>query len=230
MVAPEPPSEADGAARQDERDRMVEDQLAAPTDRREPVLDPRVLQAMRRVPRHLFVPAELAADAYDDTPLSIGRGQTISQPYVVAKMTELLEIEPGARVLEVGTGSGYQTAVLAELGAAVVTIERDAELADAARRRLEPWRGRVEILVGDGNAGAPDRAPFDAILVTAAPERIPEALEAQLADGGRLVVPVGPPDGDQQLQRIVRSGSRRIAQRLFAVRFVPMVGDAGKPR
>jgi protein-L-isoaspartate(D-aspartate) O-methyltransferase len=210
--------------RQRERDEMVESQLAAPTDRRPPVLDAAVLQAMRRVPRHRFVPDELQELAYDDVPLAIGKGQTISQPYMVAKMTELLEVERGARVLEVGTGSGYQAALLATMGADVVTIETHAELADRAMRTLRELGLEVDLRVGDGHAGAPDRAPFDAIVVTAAPDRVPSALTQQLAERGRLVVPIGRAD-HQELVRVTRHGDGLREERLFEVRFVPMTGE-----
>ena len=220
--------------RQRERDEMVETQLAAPPDPRTPVFDSRVLQAMRRVPRHVFVPPDLAAEAYGDQPLAIGGEQTISQPYMVAKMTELLELEPAApgselRVLEIGTGSGYQAAVIAELGAKLVTIERDPALAATAAERLA-WLGyQVELRTGDGYRGAPDRAPFDAIVVTAAPDHVPAPLIDQLAEGGRLVIPIGK-GGSQQLLRLVKRGGRVIQEKLFEVRFVPMTGESEQPR
>jgi len=222
--------------RQSERDRMCEEQLAAPSDRREPVVDARVLQAMRRVPREKFVDPELAARAYDDAPLTIDRDQTISQPYMVGKMSELLELdapEPGPesrmsapRVLEIGTGSGYQAAVLAAMGARVFTVERDAELARAAGRLLAELGFAVEVRCADGYGGWPEQAPFDAILVAAAPDHVPPELERQLAEGGRLVVPVGPRDGEQTLLQIRRRGDRFVERRLFPVRFVPMTGAA----
>lgn len=216
-----------------ERDQMIEEQLAAPTDRRTPVVDARVLQAMRRVARHRFVPAELAEHAYDDAPLAIGGGQTISQPYIVGKMVELLELEPGERVLEVGTGSGYQTAILAALGARVVSIERDATLARLASERLTElgFAGPdLELVCGDGYRGLPAAAPFDAIVVAAAPDHLPPALREQLAEGGRMVVPVGPPDREQMLLRVVRRGERFREEKLFTVRFVPMTGESQQPR
>jgi protein-L-isoaspartate(D-aspartate) O-methyltransferase len=218
---PFPPDE-----RQAERDRMIEEQLAAPSDRRSPVIDPRVLQAMRRVPRHRFVPDELAPLAYDDSPLSIGRDQTISQPYMVGKMSELLEIDPGAKVLEVGTGSGYQAAVLAAMGTRVVSVERDPSLAEEAKRRLEALGFDVIVRCADGYRGAPEEAPFDAIVVAAAPDHVPKPLLQQLADGGRMIVPIGRSDGEQELRRIVRSGDRMQETRLFPVRFVPMTGES----
>lgn len=219
--------------RQEERDRMVEEQLAAPSDRRTPVVDARVLQAMRRVARHRFVPAEAADHAYDDAPLAIGGGQTISQPYMVGKMVELLELEPGEKVLDVGTGSGYQTALLLALGARVVSIERDASLALSASERLAElgWSGPdLTLLCGDGYRGAPASAPFDAIVVSAAPDHLPAPLEEQLAEGGRMVIPVGPPEHDQLLLRVVRRGGRCHEERLFSVRFVPMTGESQQPR
>ena len=227
------PARTDGD-RQAERDRMCEEQLAAPSDRRVPVVDARVLQAMRRVPREKFVDAELAARAYDDAPLAIGREQTISQPYMVGKMTELLELDapaPGAaapKVLEIGTGSGYQAAVLAALGARVFTVERDPELARTAAHRLQELGYAVAVRCADGFLGWPEEAPFEAIVVAAAPEEVPRELERQLADDGRLVVPVGPRDGDQELRQIRRRGDRFQETRLFPVRFVPMTGDAGR--
>ncbi len=172
---------------QTERRRMVEGQI-----RRRGVKDERVLRAMEKVPRHLFVPEHLRAYAYEDCPLSIGRGQTISQPYMVALMTEMLGPGPGDRVLEVGTGSGYQTAVLAELAREVYTIERIPELAERAAERLRRLGYRnVFVEVGDGSMGLPDKAPFDGILVTAGAPDVPSPLVDQLAVGGRLVIPVG---------------------------------------
>jgi protein-L-isoaspartate(D-aspartate) O-methyltransferase len=219
--------------RQAERDRMVEEQLAASTDRRAPVVDARVLQALRRVPRHCFVPEPLAERAYDDAPLAIGGGQTISQPYMVGKMTELLELEPGAKVLEVGTGSGYQAAVLVELGARVVSIERDPTLAHEAGQRLAElgYAGaNLTLVCGDGYRGLPSAAPFDAIVVAAAPDHLPKPLLEQLAEGGRLVAPVGLPDRDQTLLRVIRRGERFLEERLFPVRFVPMTGESQRER
>jgi protein-L-isoaspartate(D-aspartate) O-methyltransferase len=216
--------------RQRERDDMVETQLAAPPGPRDAVEDARVLQAMRRVPRHAFVPEDLRQLAYTDQPLTIGGEQTISQPYMVGKMTELLELdvppvgEP-PHVLEIGTGSGYQAAVLAELGARVVTIEKDPVLASAATARLADLGYAVDVRCGDGSRGAPDAAPFDAIVVTAAPEKTPPALLDQLVDGGVLVIPVGKTGGSQELRRFVKRGGRVEEQRLFEVRFVPMTGE-----
>ncbi|MEZ5411339.1 MAG: protein-L-isoaspartate(D-aspartate) O-methyltransferase [Acidimicrobiales bacterium] len=199
------------------------------------VSDERVLAALGSVRRERFVPAELADRAYDDGPLDIGLGQTISQPYIVAVMAEAAGIEPGDRVLEVGTGSGYGAAVLAALGAEVWTIERLAPLADEARRHLEAegvpadGPGGVQVLVGDGAAGLhPDGAglaPWDAIVVTAAASEVPRALVAQLADGGALVLPVGEPGRIQNLVRIRRHGGRYEPEDLGPVRFVPLVSD-----
>ncbi len=203
------------------RQRMVADQIEA-----RGVRDGRVLAAMRRVPRHRFVPEDEAAMAYEDHPLPIGQGQTISQPYIVAAMTELLELEPGDRVLEIGTGSGYQAAVLAEIGAKVFSIEIVPELAERARRTLsETGHPEVTVVTGDGWKGLPDRAPFDAIIVTAAPDRVPEALIDQLRPGGRLVVPVG--TYFQTLRVIEKTESGVESRDVFGVRFVPMV--EGKP-
>lgn len=201
-----------------ERERLVA-QL-----RREGIRDERVLAAMAAVPRHEFVPPELASSAYDDMPLPIGHGQTISQPYIVALMTELLELQPGDRVLEIGTGCGYQAAVLAAMGCEVYSMERVRSLATAAAQRLERLGYRVSTRVGDGFEGWVTAAPFDAIIVTAAPERIPEALQQQLAPGGRLVVPVGGADQVHALTLVqrLRDGSLR-ATEVAPVRFVPML-------
>jgi protein-L-isoaspartate(D-aspartate) O-methyltransferase len=206
-----------------ERAAMVEHQLAA-----RGIGDARVLAALRAVPRHRFVPAEVAEGAYEDHPLPIGHGQTISQPYVVAFMTEAAGLEPGERVLEVGTGSGYQAAVLAELGCEVWTIEIVAPLAERAERDLRAaGYGRVHVRAGDGWRGWPEAAPFDAILVTAAPDRVPEPLLEQLAVGGRLVIPVGSqgPQG-QEILRITRTTAGLEHESLLPVRFVPMTGEA----
>ena len=187
------------------------------------VRDARTLAAMRKVPRHLFVPAAVAAEAYSDHPLPIGEGQTISQPYIVAFMTEALGLRGGETVLEVGTGSGYQAAVLAEIAARVYTIEIVAPLAEEARERLARLGYRnVEVRAGDGYQGWPERAPFDAVIVTAAAPRVPEPLKQQLRDGGRLVIPVG--DSDQELMVITRRGTRYDEARVLPVRFVPMTG------
>jgi protein-L-isoaspartate(D-aspartate) O-methyltransferase len=204
---------------------MVREQIVA-----RGVRDPRVLAALRSVPRHEFVPVEQRASAYEDDPLPIGDGQTISQPYVVAAMTEALALRGGEKVLEIGTGSGYQAAILAELAREVYTIEIVPALADSAKERLARlgYR-RVHVKHGDGWAGWPEAAPFEAIVVTAAPEHVPEALVAQLAMGGRMVIPVGD-EGHQELWLLVRDETGVRRERLMDVRFVPMTGAEGKPR
>lgn len=198
---------------------MVDQQL-----RSRGVKDERVLEAMARVPRHAFVPAEHQAAAYGDHPLPIGFGQTISQPYIVAFMTEALALQPEDRVLEIGTGSGYQTAVLAELAAEVYSIETVAELARRAASTLATLGYRnVHVRVGDGYRGWPEEAPFSKIIVTAAPEEVPPALVDQLAPGGMMVVPVGPVSGDQELRILHRTPDGVSTVRSLPVRFVPMV-------
>jgi len=207
---------ADGNAQA--RARMVEEQIRA-----RGIRDPRVLAAMREVPRERFVPAGAADDAYVDAPLSIGHGQTISQPYIVALMTELARPLATDKALEIGTGSGYQAAVLARLVARVYTIEIVEPLAAEAAARLAT-AANVVTRVGDGHAGWPEEAPFDVILVTAAPEAIPPALVAQLAPGGRLVIPVGPVSAVQQLRLVEKDAAGRISERsVTPVRFVPLV-------
>lgn len=204
-----------------ERETMVREQVE-----RRGVKDPRVLAAVRAVPRHRFVPEGLIDRAYEDRPLPIGSGQTISQPYIVAVMTELLGVGPGDRVLEVGTGSGYQAAVLAELGAEVWSLEIVPELADSARVRLAAeGYAAVHVVTGDGYAGLPEQAPFAGILVTAAPPSVPEALVEQLAEGGRLVLPVG--GASQELRVLTKTGEGVREERKFPVRFVPMVHGKG---
>jgi protein-L-isoaspartate(D-aspartate) O-methyltransferase len=204
--------------------RMVETQIAA-----RGVADPRVLEAMRKVERHLFVPEALRAEAHGDTPLPIGRGQTISQPYVVALMTELARVEPDDRVLEIGTGSGYQAAVLSTLAREVCSIEIVEPLAREAAERLRRLGFRnVTVRAGDGYRGWPERAPFDAIVVTAAPPRIPEPLLEQLAVGGRLVAPVG--EGIQDLVLVERTADGLRRRTVAPVRFVPMTGEAQERR
>lgn len=205
------------------RDRMVRDQIEA-----RGVSDPEVLRAMRKVPRHLFVEEALIPQAYEDHPLPLGHGQTISQPYVVAWMTELLEVSRGLRVLEIGTGSGYQAAVLAELGAYVFTVERVRPLYEAARRRLESLRYlKVRFKLDDGTLGWPDEAPFDRIVVTAGGPRIPEPLLAQLADPGRMVIPVGASRRSQELHVVRKENGRILARKLGDVMFVDLVGAHG---
>jgi protein-L-isoaspartate(D-aspartate) O-methyltransferase len=197
---------------------MVERQL-----RRRGIADERVLAAMGRVPREAFVPADLVRMAYDDAALPIGEGQTISQPFIVATMCELLGLDGTETVLDVGTGSGYAAAVLDELTGRVVSIERVEPLAARARRALAATgHAAVEVRVGDGSLGAPDRAPFDAIAVAAATERLPVPLYDQLARGGRIVLPRGGPGG-QRLVRSVRGPSGPIETTSLACRFVPLV-------
>ena len=191
------------------------------------IRDERVLAAMSRVPRELFVPESLVAHAYDDGALPIGQHQTISQPFVVATICSLLSLTGTERVLDVGTGSGYQAAVLAELAAEVVTIERIPELAESARGLLqEMGYENVEVRAGDGSLGVPDRAPFDGIAVAAAAPFVPPALYEQLGDGGRLVLPRGTRVG-QDLVLVVRTPQGPVERRSIACRFVPLVGDEG---
>jgi protein-L-isoaspartate(D-aspartate) O-methyltransferase len=191
------------------------------------VEDERVLAAMERVPRELFVPEELRTRAYDDAALPIGFAQTISQPYMVARICEALALRGSERVLDVGTGSGYQAAVLAELAAEVVTIERLPELAASAQERLAAaGYERVEVRVGDGTVGVPERAPFDAIAVAAAVPDLPPTLYDQLAPRGRLVLPVGTRRA-QELQLVVRSPEGPAVLRSVPCRFVPLVGEEG---
>ena len=200
------------------REEMVATQIAS-----RDVRDPRTLAAMRKVARHLFVPPALAGQAYEDHPLPIGHGQTISQPYIVAFMTEALGLRGGETVLEVGTGSGYQAAVLGEIAARVYTIEIVAPLAEEAAALLKRLGyANVEARAGDGYLGWPEAAPFDAIMVTAAAPRIPEPLKQQLKDGGRLILPVG--DEWQELVVVTRRGDRFEERRVLPVRFVPMTG------
>jgi protein-L-isoaspartate(D-aspartate) O-methyltransferase len=189
------------------------------------VSDPRVLRAMREVPRHEFVPAGLRDQAYEDHPLPIGNDQTISQPLIVASMSELAQLKPGDRVLEVGTGSGYQAAVLVALGAEVYSIEIVEELARQAKTTLERLGYSANLRTGDGYAGWPDKAPFAAIIVTAAPPKIPQPLKEQLAMGGRLVIPVG--GEEQELIVLTRTSETEWQRRsVYPVRFVPMTGEA----
>jgi protein-L-isoaspartate(D-aspartate) O-methyltransferase len=187
--------------------------------------DLRVLEAMRTVPRHLFVPARVEPHAYADSPLPIGAAQTISQPYMVALMTELCQLDGSERVLEIGTGSGYQAAVLGELAAEVYSIEILDTLANTARRRLSSLGyDNVTVLTGDGFRGWPEQAPYDAIIVTCAAKQIPEPLKEQLRDGGRMVIPVG--DDYQELTVVTRNGDTYAEETVIPVRFVPMTGEA----
>lgn len=224
-TAPKPaPATADRApATNDataERERMVRE-----TIEERGVRDPRVLAAMRRVPRHELVPANLRANAYDDRPLPIGFEQTISQPYIVAAMTEAAQLTEGERVLEVGTGSGYQAMVLAELGVDVYTIEIVEPLAKRTHQLFERLGyTKIQTRIGDGYRGWPDAAPFDAIIVTAAPPEVPQPLVDQLAVGGKLVIPVG--KHSQQLEVITKTKDGTTGEALMDVRFVPMTGEA----
>jgi protein-L-isoaspartate(D-aspartate) O-methyltransferase len=203
-----------------ERTRMVERQVQA-----RDIADPRVLTAMRSVPRHRFVPDRLQNEAYADSPLPIDRGQTISQPYIVAYMTEALALPEDARVLEVGTGSGYQAAVLAEIADEVFTIEIIPELADRSRKLLsELGYENVRVRNGDGYQGWPTRAPFDGIIVTAAPDHIPQPLIDQLAVGARLVIPVG--ERSQMMTIVTKNPDGSTVDVTLPVRFVPMTGEA----
>jgi protein-L-isoaspartate(D-aspartate) O-methyltransferase len=206
------------------RTRMVDEQLSSRNIR-----DPRVLAAMDAVPRHVFVPEAFVDEAYEDRPLAIGRSQTISQPYIVALMAEVLRISPDARVLEIGTGSGYSAAVLAELGQTVVTVERHAELAARARAILSDLGiTNVGVHIADGTLGWPSEAPYDAISVTASGPAVPRELLDQLALGGRLVIPVGGDVGSQNLLLIERTGRDAFVEtNICPVRFVPLVGARG---
>lgn len=201
---------------------MVDTQIAA-----RGVRNPRVLAAMRTVPRHLFVPAGYEGAAYRDSPLPIGHGQTISQPFIVALMTELLDLSPGDRALEIGAGSGYQAAVLATLGADVITIERIPEVARIAEENLrKAGVSGVRVIVGDGSEGYAPGAPYQGVLVTAATPRVPEPLVSQMAEGGRLVAPVGGRD-IQELVRLVKKDGRVETSRFGGVVFVPLLGRHG---
>ena len=203
-----------------QREQMVERQLQA-----RDIRNPRVLEAMRKVPRHLFMPAEVRRYAYGDSPVPIGEEQTISQPYIVALMTQTVDPQPHQRALEIGTGSGYQAAVLAELVSEVYTIEIIPFLGERARETLEELEyDNVEVRVGDGYKGWPEEAPFDIILVTAAADLVPEPLIEQLAEGGRLVMPVGPVGGIQALTTLTKLQGEVVETHVTDVRFVPMTG------
>jgi protein-L-isoaspartate(D-aspartate) O-methyltransferase len=213
------PEKKDYAA---QRLEMIEKQM-----RRRGITDPAVLAAMLAVPRHEFVPEEIRSSAYEDAPLPIGGGQTISQPYIVAAMTAALHLRPGDRILEIGTGCGYQAAVLACLAKEVFTIERRAELASSASARLARLGyADAHVHCGDGTLGLPEFAPFDAILVAAAAPAIPKPLLAQLAEGGRMILPVGDTE-HQELQLIERHGDAFPAKMLEGCRFVPLLGYHG---
>lgn len=204
-----------------QREAMVDRQIRA-----RGIEDPAVLEAMREVPRHRFVPPPMARYAYGDQPLPIAADQTISQPYIVAYMTEAAEISPNEKVLEIGTGSGYQAAVLGEIAREVYTIEIIPELAEEARRTLtELGYDNVHTRTGNGYLGWPEHAPFDAIVVTAAPDAVPQALVDQLAVGGRMVIPVG--TTFQEMTIIERTPQGIVQQRTIPVRFVPMTGKPG---
>jgi protein-L-isoaspartate(D-aspartate) O-methyltransferase len=209
---------------EDVRQRMVRDQLQA-----RGIDDPRVLAAFLKVPRHLFVPAEAVERAYEDHPIPIGARQTISQPYMVGLMTQLLRLQGHERVLEIGTGSGYQLAILAELALEVYSVERVPELAEQALRRVEALGYlNVKMTSEHGAIGWPEFGPYDGIVVTAAAPRVPPALLDQLADGGRLVIPVGPQDA-QMLLRLEREGQAVHTEQITRCVFVPLIGDYGWP-
>jgi protein-L-isoaspartate(D-aspartate) O-methyltransferase len=207
-----------------ERERMIAGQIET-----RGVTAPRVLEALRHVPREEFVPAALARFAYDDGPLPIGVGQTISQPYIVAAMIAAAWVSPGDRVLEIGTGSGYGAAVLSRIADEVFTVERIESLAEAARNRLaELGYTNVHVLAGDGSLGWPEHAPYDAIVVTAGGPKVPRPLLSQLASGGRLVMPVGETQGGQRLVRVVRTDEHEYEyEDLEEVAFVPLIGAEG---
>ncbi len=205
-----------------ERSQMVEEQL-----RRRGVRDQRVLQAMNTVPREEFVVDRYRDQAYADHPLPIPLGQTVSQPLIVARMVEAAEIKPGSKVLEVGTGTGYQAAILAQLGARVFTVERHAELAALARINLDRLQyGGVSVITGDGSEGLPEEAPFDAILIAAAVPDCPPELFEQLAEGGHMVIPIGSPDL-QVLYAVTKQNGAMTKRRLDDCRFVPLIGKVG---
>ena len=207
---------------------MVDEQLAT-----RDITDHRVLSAMATVPRHRFVPVPARADAYEDRPLPIGSGQTISQPYIVAFTLQALDLRPGATVLDVGTGSGYQAAVLAEMGATVTSVERVPSLASGARKRLAELGYSVDVVEGDGSLGWPAGAPYDAIVVAASGPSVPDDLLAQLRVGGRLVMPVGGRHHGQELVRTTRTpeeAGQEVREPLLPVSFVPLLGEAGWSR
>ncbi|PTX14212.1 protein-L-isoaspartate(D-aspartate) O-methyltransferase [Pontibacter mucosus] len=209
---------------QEKRERMVKQSIEA-----RGISDKAVLKAMRTVERHLFVPPDQVAYAYEDNPLPIGSGQTISQPYMVAYMTEVIRPKPHMKVLEIGTGNGYQAAVLAEIVQQVYTVEIIPELGKSAAQRLkELGYENVEVKVGNGYHGWEEHAPFDAIVVTAAAEAIPPPLVAQLKDGGRMVIPVGPQNGTQTLLLLEKKKGKVTTQRLLPVLFVPFTGGDKK--
>ena len=211
-----------GTSLEKQRSSMVDSQIRA-----RGVTDQRVLDAMRRVPRHEFVPEPYTSNAYEDSPLPIGLNQTISQPYIVGYMTDELKVDPKSKVLEIGTGSGYQAAILAELAEQVFTIEIVPELAKRSTATLQRLGYKnVKVMAGDGYRGWPSEAPFDRIIVTAAPDHIPQPLVDQLAVGGRMIIPVG--DYYQQMVIITKTERGVVQQRTIDVRFVPMTGEAEK--
>lgn len=217
-----PPQTADLAA---QREAMVEQQIAG-----RGISDPATLEAMRAVPRHEFLPLRLRSEAYMDYPLPIGHGQTISQPFIVAFMTEAIRPQPGEKILEIGAGSGYQAAILAHMGADVYTIEIVEPLAKMARLTLERLGYKnARVKYGDGFHGWPEHAPFDAIIVTCAPDKIPPALVEQLRDGGRMIIPVGG-GMNQELVLLRKEGNKIEKQSVLPVRFVPMTGEAQDAR
>ncbi len=208
--------------RADERARMVERQIAA-----RGIHNPRILAVMRQIPRHIFVPPPYDQSAYEDNPLPIGNGQTISQPYIVAVMTELLDPKPEDTILEIGAGCGYQAAILAALAKKVVTIERIPSVAELARVNLAALGiGNASVIIGDGTTGYPAAGPFDGIIITAGTPQVPKPLLAQLAEGGRLVAPAGSRD-IQELVRIVKKDSQFTETYHGGVRFVPLIGEYG---
>lgn len=217
-AAPQPEQDRQGEAR-----RMVDSQL-----RGRGIRDERVLEAMARVPRHRFVPSAQQGGAYGDHPLPIGYGQTISQPFIVAFMTEALALTPADVVLEIGTGSGYQAAILGELARQVYTIEIVAELAARAEQTLTSLGYRnIQVRAGDGYRGWPEHAPFSKIILTAAPDAVPDALVEQLGVGGTMILPVGPAGGDQELRILTKTARGVTTERSLPVRFVPMVRPPG---
>ena len=218
-----PPANTTDLAAQ--RAAMVEQQIAA-----RGITDPATLEAMRTVPRHEFLPMRLRNEAYMDYPLPIGHGQTISQPFIVAFMTEAIRPQPGERILEIGAGSGYQAAILAQMGAEVFTVEIVEPLAEMARQTLQRLEfSNAHVKHGDGFRGWPEHAPFDAIVVTCAPDKVPPDLVAQLKDGGRMIIPVG--SGlEQELVLLRKEGDKIEKQSVLPVRFVPMTGEAENSR
>jgi protein-L-isoaspartate(D-aspartate) O-methyltransferase len=216
-------SPADNERFESRRKQMVDRQIRA-----RGIRNPDILCAMTTVPRHRFVPYRVRQSAYRDTPLPIGKGQTISQPYIVGLMSEVLQLDRSTKVLEIGTGSGYQAAVLAELAGQVYTIEIIASLGETAKKTLQDLGyGNVHVRIGDGYKGWPDQAPFDAIIVTCAPTHIPQPLKDQLAEGGKLVIPVGTA-GHQELVLLTKRKGQIERQKIIPVRFVPMVNDKGR--